>query len=68
MFHAIKEVVGAGLEWQVFIDSTSTRLRDIWASSTHTEIVGLRHSKYKDALVRLSRRSDGPDLIDWPGR
>lgn len=71
VFHAVKEVEGAGLVGgQVFVDSDTERISaDAWRLvQIIIEIIGLRHSKYKDALVRLSRRQEGPDLIDWNER
>jgi hypothetical protein len=29
------------------------------------ELVGLRHSKYKDALVQLAKRQGTPDLLGF---
>ena len=70
VFHAVKEIDGAGVAGGlVFLDSDLDNVpADVWRFlQLIAEIVGLRHSKYKDALVRLSRRQDGPDLIDWGG-
>jgi hypothetical protein len=71
VFHAVKEIEGAGVAGGlVFIDSDLDKVpADVWRFLQLTaELVGLRHSKYKDALVRLSRRQEGPDLMDWGGR
>jgi hypothetical protein len=70
VFHVAKEMNGAGIAGgQVFLDSDLGRLpADTWRFlQLVVEVIGLRHSKYKDALVRLSRRQDGPDLIGWTG-
>jgi hypothetical protein len=70
VFHVVKEMNGAGIAGgQVFLDSDLGRLpTDTWRFlQLVLEVIGLRHSKYKDALVRLSRRQEGPDLIGWPG-
>ena len=70
--HAVKEVEGAGIgAGEVYLDSTSESVAvDIWRFlQLVCEILGLRHSKYKDALVQLSKRpGSGPDLIGWEGR
>lgn len=68
VFHAIKEIEGADLAGGLlYIDSDLDRVpADVWRLlQLIAELVGLRHSKYKDALLRLSRRAEGPDLIDW---
>lgn len=71
VFHAVRQQEGADIAGgEVFLDSTSDAITvDLWRFlQMVAEIVGLRHSKYKDALVRLSRRHDAPDLIGWEGR
>ena len=72
VFHAVKEVEGAGVgSGEVYLDSTSdTVAADLWRFlQLVTELIGLRHSKYKDALLQLSRRpEDAPDLIGWDER
>jgi hypothetical protein len=68
VFHAVRQVDGAGISGgQVFLDSEVTKLSvDVWRFlQVVLEIIGLRHSKYKDALIRLSRRQEGPDLVGW---
>ena len=68
VFNAVKQVEGAALAGgQVYLDSTSDNVAaDLWRFlQLVAEIIGLRHSKYKDALLRLSRREDAPDLIGW---
>lgn len=69
VFHAVRQVEGAGISGgQVFLDSDVSKLpAAVWRFlQVVLEVVGLRHSKYKDALVRLSRRQEGPDLMEWP--
>lgn len=72
VFHVVKEVEGAGVgSGEVYLDSTSdTVTSDLWRFlQLVTELIGLRHSKYKDALVQLSRRPEGaPDLMGWEDR
>jgi hypothetical protein len=68
VFHAVKETEGGIVSGgQVCLDSTVGRVpADLWRFlQLIAEIIGLRHSKYKDALLRLSRRQDAPDLINW---
>jgi hypothetical protein len=69
VFHAVKQVDGAGVSsGEVYLDSTADKVpADFWRFlQLLVEIVGLRHSKYKDALVQLSRRAErAPDLIGW---
>jgi hypothetical protein len=71
-FHAVKQSEGGGIAGgQVYLDSTSDAVTaDLWRFlQLVAEIIGLRHSKYKDALVQLSRRQDtAPDLIGWEER
>ena len=72
LFHAVKEVEGAGVaSGEIYLDSTlDTVAADLWRFlQLVTELIGLRHSKYKDALLQLSRRpEDAPDLIGWDER
>ena len=58
VFHAVKEVEGAGAgSGEIYLDSTSDAVTaDLWRFlQLVTELIGLRHSKYKDALLQLSR-------------
>jgi hypothetical protein len=70
--HAVKEVEGAGVgSGEVYLDSTTDAVSaDIWRFlQLIAELIGLRHSKYKDALVQLSRLPENtPDLIGWEER
>jgi hypothetical protein len=69
VFHAVRQVEGANVgSGEVYIDSTPDDVpTDLWRFLQLTaELLGLRHSKYKDALLQLSRRSeDAPGLINW---
>jgi hypothetical protein len=72
VFHAVKEVEGAAVgSGEIYLDSTSdTAAADLWRFlQLVTELIGLRHSKYKDALLQLSRLPESaPDLIGWGER
>ncbi len=72
VFHAVKEVEGAGIgSGEVYLETTSDAvITDLWRFlQLVNELIGLRHSKYKDALLQLSRRPEGgPDLIGWEER
>lgn len=69
VFHAVKEVDGAYVHsGEICLGSSAeTLLSDLWRFLQLTaELIGLRHSKYKDALVQLSRKGErAPDLINW---
>lgn len=68
VFHAVKQIEGGAISGgQVCLDTTSDKVpADLWRFlQLVTEIIGLRHSKYKDALLRLSRHQDAPDLTVW---
>lgn len=69
VFHAVKEVDGAFVDsGEICLASTAeTLVADLWRFLQLTaELNGLRHSKYKDALVHLSRGGErAPDLINW---
>lgn len=69
VFHAVKEVDGANVvSGELYLDSTPDSIpADLWRFlQLVAELLGLRHSKYKDALLQLSCRSDrDPDLINW---
>jgi len=71
VFHAAKQMEGGTVaNGQICLDSTVGRVAvDLWRFlQLVAEIIGLRHSKYKDALLRLSRRQDAPDLLHWDGQ
>lgn len=66
VLHAIREIPGAGLGGgEIYLETSPERFsKDVWRFlQALLEIVGLRHAKYKDALVRLSR--GGEDLERW---
>jgi hypothetical protein len=69
VFHAIKDIDGAFVNsGEVCLASTSDSLAsDLWRFlQLLTELIGLRHAKYKEALVQLSRRGDkSPGLVNW---
>ena len=68
VFHAMRDVPGMGMgNGHVFLDTAVDRLAaDLpFFVQTLLEIVGLRHSKYKDALVQLSRTRDGDESNPW---
>jgi hypothetical protein len=69
VFHAVKEVEGAFVNsGEVCLASTAESLiADLWRLlQLVAELGGLRHAKYKDALIQLSRRDErAPDLINW---
>lgn len=69
VFHAVREVEGAFVNsGEVCLTSSAETLAaDLWRFlQLVAELNGLRHSKYKDALVHLSRRGErAPDLINW---
>ena len=57
--HAVKELDGAGVDsGEIYLDSTpDTVADDMWRFlQLMSEVLGLRHCKYKDALLQLSRR------------
>lgn len=72
VFHAVKEVEGAGVgSGEIYLDSASdTVATDVWRFlQLVSELIGLRHSKYKDALLQLSRRPErSPDHTGWDER
>jgi hypothetical protein len=71
VFRAVREVENAGLaNGRVFIDSDVRRLStDIWRLlQLIAEVIGLRYSKYKEALVRLSQKQHDTNLIEWTER
>ncbi len=68
VFHTVKQMEGGTVAGgQICLDSTVGKVpADLWRFlQLVAEIIGLRHSKYKDALLRLSRRQDAPDLVHW---
>lgn len=70
VFHALKDVEGAAAgNGEVYIDTTPDGApATIWRFlQLVVEIVGLRHSKYKDALVQLARADESVG-ISWDDR
>jgi hypothetical protein len=71
VFHALSEIERASIaKGQVYIESDLDKLAgDIWMFLQFVvEMMGLRHSKYKEALLRLSRNKDAPDPLGWDRR
>ncbi|OFV84617.1 MAG: hypothetical protein A2W26_07900 [Acidobacteria bacterium RBG_16_64_8] len=71
VFHAVRQTEGGDIvAGEGCLDSAPDTLAiDLWRFlQLVAEIIGLRHSKYKEALVRLARRQEGPDLIGWDER
>jgi hypothetical protein len=76
-FHALKETPGTAVgSGEVFLQSTPERApQDMWRFlQAIIEVAGLRHSKYKDALVQLARIATTspqaptlPELDSGPG-
>ncbi len=67
VFHAIKETPGCGASGgQVYLDSTPDQVGvDLWRFlQILVELIGIRHSKYKDALVQLARAGNSRNT-DW---
>jgi len=67
VFHAVKEVDGAAVgKGAVYLDGPmSSGVEDFWRFlQLMAELIGLRHAKYKDALVQLSRRAGGQNPSD----
>lgn len=74
VFHALSETARAGIgSGQIYLDTT---VADVAADLPRfvqilVEVIGLRHSKYKDALVQLSREGGGmsrePMPLLWAG-
>jgi hypothetical protein len=61
VFHAVRQWEGGGIAGsQVYLDSTAEKAgEDLWRFLQLVgEVIGLRHSKYKDALVQLERRRE----------
>jgi len=59
VFHAVGQVEGASIKGgQVYLDATADAVpAAIWKFlQLVAEITGLRHSKYKDALIQFERR------------
>ena len=70
VFHALKDVEGAAAgNGEVFVDTTPDDApTTIWRFvQMIVEIVGLRHSKYKDALVQLARADESVGM-SWDDR
>ena len=69
VFHAVRQQEGAGLKGsEVYLDSTAQTVdADLWRFlQVVAEIIGLRHGKYKDALIQLEKRKDADaGILGW---
>jgi hypothetical protein len=69
VFHAVRQLDGAGISTgHVYLDSEVEAVAaNIWRFlQLLAEVLGLRHSKYKDALTQLERRRDADaNAIGW---
>jgi hypothetical protein len=69
VFHAVRQQEGAGLKGSVvYLDSSAGTVdTDIWRFlQMAAEVIGLRHGKYKDALIQLERRKDADaGILGW---
>jgi hypothetical protein len=69
VFHAVREHEGGGIAaGQVYVDAPPEAIgAGLWRFyQVVAEVIGLRHAKYKDALVQLERRRDaGADSLSW---
>ena len=68
VFHALKETPGcAAANGEVYLESSPEQAgQDLWRFlQVLLEIIGIRHSKYKDALVQLTRKSDLLAAAGW---
>jgi hypothetical protein len=69
VFHAVKEVEGARLAaGELWLESNLAELAmDLWRFlQLVAELLGLRHAKYKDALLHLSCPGErAQDLLNW---
>ena len=69
VFHAVKEHEGAGIAaGHVYVDAPPEEIgAGFWRFiQLLGEVMGLRHAKYKDALVQLERRRDADsDTLSW---
>ncbi len=69
VFHAVRQQEGAGLKGSVvYLDSSADTVdTDIWRFlQVAAEVIGLRHGKYKDALIQLEKRKDAEaGILGW---
>lgn len=68
VFHAVREVTGMGMgNGTVFLETSVGEVPETLPRFVQAiiEIIGLRHSKYKDALVQLSQRRDEANADPW---
>ncbi|MHB0980023.1 MAG: DUF1828 domain-containing protein [Thermoleophilia bacterium] len=70
VFHALKDVEGAAAgNGEIFLDTTPDAApAAVWRFlQLVLEVIGLRHAKYKDALVQLAR-AEGAAGLAWDDR
>ncbi len=69
VFHAVRGQEGAGLKGSViYLDSSADTVDvDMWRFlQVMGEVIGLRHGKYKDALIQLEKRKDAEaGVLGW---
>ena len=69
VFHAVRLQPGAGLKGsEVYIDTSADTVHlDLWRFlQLVAEVIGLRHGKYKDALIQLEKRRDADaGIMGW---
>jgi hypothetical protein len=69
VFHAVRQQEGAGLKGSVvYLDSSAQTVdADIWRFlQVVGEVIGLRHGKYKDALIQLDKRKEAEaGILGW---
>jgi hypothetical protein len=69
VFHAVRQQLGAGLKGsEVYIDTSADTVHlDLWRFlQLVAEVIGLRHGKYKDALIQLEKRKDADaGILGW---
>ena len=69
VFHAVRQQEGAGIKGrEVYLDSAADVVDvDLWRFfQIVAEVIGLRHGKYKDALIQLEKRKDADaGVMGW---
>ncbi len=69
VFHALKQYEGAGIaNNELYVDTPPDQVGEgLWRLlQMVAELLGLRHAKYKDALIQFERRKDAEaDRLGW---
>ena len=68
VYHVVHEFPGAAMgSGEIYLDSTPDAVVDDIPRFLQLviETIGLRHAKYKDAVVKLARANDGGMLKNW---